>query len=83
MLTEGGALFIGHNPPKIRNCAAISEIGLDTSITVTDVTDVRKKSLSFNEFQAFQQLGDNGGPGIYRSYRHNRRKTAILKAPYL
>lgn len=67
MLTEGGALFIGHNPPKIRNCAAISEIGLDTSITVTDVTDVRKKSLSFNEFQAFQQLGDNGGPGRTRT----------------
>lgn len=67
MLTEGSAHFIGHNPPRIRNFAAISEIGLDASTTVTDVTDVRKKSLSFNAFQAFQQLGDNGGPGRTRT----------------
>lgn len=69
MLTEGSAHFIGHNPPRIRNFAAISEIGLDASTTVTDVTDVCKKSLSFNAFQAFQQLGDNGGPGIYLERR--------------
>lgn len=69
MLTEGSAHFIGHNPPRIRNFAAISEIGLDASTTVTDVTDVRKKSLSFKAFQAFQQLGDNGGPGIYLERR--------------
>lgn len=50
-----------------QHCLAKLDTGF--SPTVTDVTDARKKSLSFNVFQAFQQLRDDGGPGIYLERR--------------
>lgn len=41
----------------------LARLDMAFSLTVTDATDIRKKSLSFNIIQAVQQLRDNGGPG--------------------